>query len=87
MKLTCIWVVIVSVAAGILAGSATYDKNSNHTYKHNYLYLWIKHHTGLRLSNKDKFERKSLYEEERNYIFVCDNRMEMIYVKTCSHYR
>ena len=32
MKLTCIWVVMVSVAAGILAGSATYDKNSNHTF-------------------------------------------------------
>ena len=31
MKLTCIWVV-GSVAAGIILGSAAYEKNSNHTF-------------------------------------------------------
>ena len=32
MKLTCILVIISSVAGGIIAGSATYNTNSSHTF-------------------------------------------------------
>lgn len=52
MKLTCIWVVIGSVAAGIISGSAAYDKNSNHTFAISRAYRAVAASESIRLPSE-----------------------------------
>lgn len=52
MKLTCIWVVIGSVAAGIISGSAAYDKNSNHTFSISRAYRAVAASESIRLPSE-----------------------------------
>ena len=52
MKLNCILIVIGSVAAGVLAGSATFDENSNHTFSTNRAYRPVASSESIRMPSK-----------------------------------
>lgn len=52
MKLNCILIVIGSVAAGVLAGSATFDENSNHIFSTNRAYRPVASSESIRMPSK-----------------------------------